>query len=285
MFRSTSCRSFSASTSVFFLVLPYLLLSLFTPYSAAEPIPVKTAQAAAHTFLVLRTQEGKAVAVGEMTQTTRAARVTTGVKFRFDDGSVYEETTVFSQHGVFQVLSDHILQTGPSFKEPVEVWIDCRTGEVKVRDMKPGKNKEDGKDNKHNDNITTSHVKIPADLANGIVPFIIENFPDEAEHTVTMLVATPKPRIVKLILSPQGEDTFSIGKTKYKAARYVAKPQIGGVAGAVAPLVGKQPPDAQFWVFKGPVPCFLKSAGPLSADNIVWQIELATPTWSGDGKK
>lgn len=285
MFRSTSFRSFSASTSVFFSILPCLLLSVFTPYGAAEPIPVKTAQAAAHTFLVLRTQEGKAAAVGEMTQTTRAARVTTEVKFRFDDGSIYEETTVFSQHRVFRVLSDHTLQTGPSFKEPMEVWVDCRTGEVKVRDMKHGKNEKDGKDNKNNDNVTTSHLKIPADLANGIVPFIIENFPDEAEHTVTMLVATPKPRIVKLILSPQGEDTFLISKTKYKAARYVAKPKIEGVAGAVAPLVGKQPPDAQFWVFKGPVPAFLKSAGPLSADNVVWQIELATPTWSGDGKK
>jgi hypothetical protein len=285
MFRSTSFRSFSASVSVSFSILGYLLLSFFKPCSAAEPVPVKTAQAAAHTFLVLRTQEGKAVAVGEMTQTTRAARVTTNVKFRFDDGSMYEETTVFSQHGIFQVLSDHTLQTGPSFKAPMEVWIDCRTGEVKVRDMKPGKNKEGGKVDKDKDNVTTFHPKIPSDLANGILPVIVENFPDEAEHTVTMLAATPKPRIVKLILSPQGEDTFLISKTRYKAARYVAKVQIGGVAGAAASLVGKQPPDTEFWVFKGAAPVFLKSSGPLSADNIVWQIELAIPTWPGGSEK
>ena len=52
----------------------------------------------------------------------------------------------------------------------------------------------------------------------------------------------------------------------------------------VAPLVGKQPPDTEFWVFKGPSPVFLKSAGPLSADNVIWQIEVASPTWSGREK-
>lgn len=64
----------------------------------------------------------------------------------------------------------------------------------------------------------------------------MENFPDEGEHTVTMLAATPKPRIVKLALSARGEDTFSVGKASYKAARYLAKVEIG-VAGVVAPLV------------------------------------------------
>ena len=130
-------------------MLPCVFLSLVAPDCAAESISVKIPQAAAHTFLLLRTQEGKAVAVGEMTQSVRAAKVTTRVKFRFDDGSKYEETTVFSQHGVFQVLSDHTLQTGPAFKDPMEVWIDCRSGQVKVRDMKPGKDL--GKDKKNKD--------------------------------------------------------------------------------------------------------------------------------------
>lgn len=262
--------------SLFFSLLSYLLLWLSSSHCAAEMIPVKSAQAAAHTFLVLRTEEGMPVAVGEMTQTVHDAQVTTRVKFQFDDGSKYEETTVFSQHGIFQVLSDHTLQTGPSFKDPMEVWIDRRKGEVKVRDMKPGKDK---------DNVISSHLKIPADLANGILPVIVENFPNGAAHTVTMLAATPKPRVVKLVLSPQGEDTFLIAKTRYKATHYVAKVEIGGIAGAVASLAGKQPPNTEFWVFKGSAPVFLKSAGPLSADNIIWQIELAVPAWAGDSKK
>jgi hypothetical protein len=280
-------------------VLPGLFLALFTPHCASESISVKNAQAAAHTFLLLRTQEGRAVAAGEMTQTIRAAMVTTRIKFRFDDGSRYEETTVFTQHGVFQVLSDHSLQTGPAFKDPMEVWIDCRTGEVKVRDMKAGKDKDnenengkagdknrdkDREKNRDKDHVITSRMKIPPDLANGILPVVVENFPDEGQHTVTMLAATPKPRIVKLVLSPQGEDEFSVGKARYKAARYIARVELGGVAGAIAPLVGKQPPDTEFWVFKGSAPVFLKSSGPLSADNLVWQIELAIPTWPGSEK-
>jgi len=278
MLGSTSFRS------VLLLVVPGLL-SFFVPCCPSEIFSVKNPQAAAHTFLVLKTQEGKIVAVGEMTQTVRGARLTTRVNFHFDDGSRYEETTVFTQHGIFQLLTDHTLLTGPAFKNPAEVWINCRTGEVKVRDMKPGKEKDD-QNGKGGDkgSIITSRVKIPPDLANGILPIIVENFPDDAQHTVTMIAATPKPRIVKLVLSSQGEDTFSVEKASYKAAHYVAKVELGGIAGVVAPLVGKQPPDTEFWVFKGPSPVFLKSAGPLSADNVIWQIEVASPTWSGREK-
>jgi hypothetical protein len=251
-----------------------LAISFFTVrLGLAEPIPVKHVEGAIHGFMLLRTEEGKAIAIGDLDQTVEGARVTTNLKFRFEDGSIHEETTVFSQRGVFRVLSDHLLEKGPAFKKPIEVWIDCSTGQVKVRDM------EDGKDK-----VTTHHVEIPVDLANGIVPMLIQNFPDDAEHTVTILAATPKPRIVKFVITPESEDTFSIAGTKYKAKQYTAKVQIGGVAGAVAPVVGQQPPDSHFWIFKGAVPIFLKSIGPISAGTPVWQIELASPTWGRDQK-
>jgi hypothetical protein len=250
-----------------------LVISFLTAWGLAEPIRVKHIQGAIHGFMLLRTEDGKAIAVGDLDQTAQGARVTASLKFRFEDGSIHEETTVFSQRGVFRVLNNHLLEKGPAFKKPIEVWIDCPTGQVKVREM------EDGKDK-----VTTHHVDIPADLANGIVPMLIQNFPDDAERTVTMLAATPKPRIVKFVITPEGEDTFSIAGTKYKAKQYLGKIQIGGVAGAVAPVVGQQPPDSHFWIFKGAVPIFLKSIGPISAGAPVWQIELASPTWGRDQK-
>ena len=74
-----------------------------------------------------------------------------------------------------------------------------------------------------------------------------------------MVVATPKPRIVKLAISSAGNDSFSLEGSKREAAHYVIKVEIGGVAGVVAPLVGKQPPDAHVWVLGGEIPAFVKS--------------------------
>jgi hypothetical protein len=60
---------------------------------------------------------------------------------------------------------------------------------------------------------------------------------------VSMVVATPKARLVKLTIAPQGEDPFSIGGSRRRATHYVVKVEIGGVAGLMAPLMGKQPRD------------------------------------------
>ena len=52
---------------------------------------------------------------------------------------------------------------------------------------------------------------MPPDLANGMVPLVVENMlPNAPETTVSMLVATPKLRLVKLAISSLGEETFSV---------------------------------------------------------------------------
>jgi hypothetical protein len=237
--------------------------------SVAEQIPVKYPEGVTHGFLLLRSEEGKVIASGDLDQTVQGTVVTTKLEFHFLDGSVHEETSVFSQRRVFRVLTYRLLEKGPSFKSPIEVWIDSEKSEVKVRDMKDGKDK-----------IAAQRMTIPADLANGIVSTIIKDFGNDAPHTLAMLAATPKPRMVKMVITPEGEDSFSVGANSYKARRYVGKIKIGGIAGVVAPLVGKQPPDTHFWVLRGAAPTFLKSLGPLGADTPVWQIELASPRWA-----
>src|SRR5436305_9910495 len=99
----------------------------------ADMIPVRHTEGLIHGFLVVRTLEGKAVADGQMTQDARGDRVTTHLIFRFKDGSVYEDTTIFSQRGTFRLLSDHLILRGPSFKQPVDTSIDASTGQVKLR--------------------------------------------------------------------------------------------------------------------------------------------------------
>lgn len=94
-----------------------------------------------------------------------------------------------------------------------------------------------------------------------------------------MLVATPKPRLVKLEISPAGEDSFTVGGSAGKATRYVVKVDIGGIGGLVAPIIGKQPPDTHVWMIGGKAPGFLKSEGPVFQDGPVWRIALASPVW------
>jgi hypothetical protein len=253
-------------------------------WAVAEPIHVKYVEGTVHGFMVLRTEDGKTIAIGGVDQTVHGALVTTTLNFHFEDGSEYEETTVFSQRSVFRVLSNHLLAKGPAFKKPTEVWIDCRSGQVKVREIHDRKKNDDKENADKEEKVTTHHIDIPADLANGIAPTLIKNFSDDSQRTLTMLAAAPKPRIVKLVVTLQGEDSFSIEGTKYKAKQFLAKVQIGGVAGAVAPVVGQQPPDSHFWILEGEAPTFLKSTGPLAPAMQVWQIELASPVWSREQK-
>jgi hypothetical protein len=97
--------------------------------------------------------------------------------------------------------------------------------------------------------------------------------------TVSLVAATPKPRLVKLEVSSEGEDTFSIGGLKLKATRYVVKVNLGGIAGVVAPLLDQQSPDSHVWVLSGEAPSFVKAEAPLFFGGPVLRIELTSPTW------
>src|SRR5437660_5580971 len=89
----------------------------------ADMIPVRHTEGLIHGFLVVRTLEGKAIADGQMTQDARGDRVTTHLIFRSKDGSVYEDTTIFSQRGTFRLLSDHLILRGLFFKHPAATEI------------------------------------------------------------------------------------------------------------------------------------------------------------------
>jgi hypothetical protein len=80
-------------------------------------------------------------------------------------------------------------------------------------------------------------------------------------------------------MSPRGEEPFSVSGSKRTAMHYVIKVEIGGIAGAIAPLVGKQPPDIHVWVLGGEAPAFVKMEGPLFYGGPLWRIELASPVW------
>jgi hypothetical protein len=68
------------------------------------------------------------------------------------------------------------------------------------------------------------------------------------------------------------------GSTR-KATHYVVHVDIKGLAGLMAELVGKQPPDSHVWIMQDEAPAFVKSESPLYPGGPLWRIELTGPTW------
>jgi hypothetical protein len=86
---------------------------------------------------------------------------------------------------------------------------------------------------------------------------------------------------VKVAISPHGEEPFSLVGSHRKAMRFVLKIELGGVAGVVAPLIGKAPPEVQIWIIGGLAPAFVREEGPLYQGGPVWTIQLTSPVWPG----
>jgi hypothetical protein len=242
--------------------------ALFQPSAwSADAVAVRHTEGLMHGFLVVRTLEGKTIADGEMTQVAQGDHVTDYLIFRFKDSSIYEEKTIFSQHGRFRLLSDHLVQKGPAFKQSLETSIDTSKGQVTVR-YADGDGKE---------KVLTQRVELPPDVANGLLLTLLKDVPPSVPRTtVSMVATTPKPRLIKLAILPQGQEPFSIGSFHHKATHYVVKVEIGGAAGLLAHLMGKQPPDTHIWVLGGQAPAFVKLEGPLYQGGPIWRIQLAS---------
>ena len=247
-----------------------LAVAALCGFALADTVAVKHSEGLVHGFLVLRTLTGETIADGDLIQTSKAGQVTTRLIFRFRDGSVHDETAVFTQDGTFRLVRDHLVQRGPSFSTPIDASLDGSSGEIQIR----------YKDEKGVEKLVKEKLELPPGVANGLAFTLLKNIsPTTPETRIPMVAAGPKPRVVTLLVSPAGEDSFMIGSSARKATHYVVKIKIGGIAGVVAPLIGKQPPDSHVWIMQGDAPAFVKSEGPLAPDGPAWRIELASPTW------
>lgn len=236
---------------------------------SAESIPVRYPEGTVHGFLALRTLEGELLASGDLTEVLHGDQAVSRLVFRFKDGSVDDETTIFSQRGTFRLISDHHIQKGPSFPHPTNVLIKAATGEVTVRYQEKDREK-----------VKTDHVDVSPDLANGILLTLLKNIlPDTKETKVSYVGADPKPRLVHLSITPSGEEAFSVAGGRHKATVFVVKVEIGGIVGKIAPLVGKQPADTKVWVIFGGAPAFVRADEALYTGGPIWTIEIMGPEW------
>src|ERR1051326_7711318 len=112
-----------------------------------------------HGFLVLRALDGQILADGDLNQVARGGRVTSKLVFRFRDGSYHEETAVFSQSHYFQLITNHLVQRGPSFSHPIDMSIDTSQRHVTVR----------YRDDNGKEKVADERMDLPPDLANGLI--------------------------------------------------------------------------------------------------------------------
>lgn len=242
---------------------------MLIPSRLSAQVTVHHKEGLVHGFLALKTLQGEVLAEGDWIQNVRGNRVTCQLVFHFKDGSLHDEVAVFSQSGHFRLLSDHLVQKGPAFPHPIDMAVDGTSGKVTVRYEEDGKEKE-----------ATKQLQLPPDLANGVILILLKNISSSVPETRVGFVApTSKPRLVNLVITPHGEEEFSTGSMHRKAMHYVVKVDIGGLTGAFAELLGKQPPDTNVWILEGEAPTFIKSEGPLGFGGPVWRIELVSPVW------
>jgi hypothetical protein len=220
-----------------------------------------------HAFLILKTLEGASLADGELIQTPRGDQVTARLVFHFKDGSIHDETSVFSQRQRFRLITHHLVQKGPIFPQPLDMSIDASADRVTVRYAEDGQQK-----------VETEQIGVIPSLANGFIVTLLKNAqPGAPPATISYVAATPKPRLVKLAITAVGEEPFSTGGLTRKVTHYVLKVEIGGISGLLAPLLGKQPPDSHVWILQDEAPAFVKSEQPMYVGGPVWRIETVSP--------
>jgi hypothetical protein len=232
----------------------------------AEPISVKFTEGLTHAFPVLRSAggeklaAGEVIAHGEVVQIPKGDRVENRMTFRFPDGSIYDERVVFSQQDTFSLISYQLVQKGQSFPESIEAKVDRETGSYEVR----YKGDEDAAEQ-----VLKGKVELPNDVYNGMLGLLLKNMPAGTATTVQIIAFTPKPQLVKMLLTPAGDDTLIVGGVAVTATRFLVKPQLG----LFASLLVTDLPDIKVWILGGEAPAFLKFEGPLFLMGPIWRID------------
>ena len=252
-----------------FLVI--LLACTMQPRLHAEPPVVLYVQGTYHGFLELLSQDGQVVAFGDSTQVVHGDRVTSQTTFTFKDGSTDEETTVFSQHRTFELISDHHIQKGPFFPHPMEVFVDARSGQFMTRTT--GKDGQGGVQDQ---------------------PCSVARRPRQRYGSPRRRKHEPR-RIFKNSLNGRCHTQSARGQTRHLqtwrrqllpcrhclARRSIMRSRLcsAELAGFVAPLIGKAPPNIEIWTVTGQAPTFVREQGPIYPDGPVMTIQLVSPTW------
>lgn len=261
---ATSARHRPATLSLSLIAALFCWLSS----ASAAPVPVRFTEGMVSGFLLLSDISGGRIASGEFLQASQSGEIKSRTLFQFKDGSVHDETAVFTQERRFVLKSYHLLQKGPAFREDLEVSLERSTGKYRVKVKAHGGPEK----------LLTGQLDLPLDVYNGMVPSVVKNLAKGARETVHMVAFTPAPRVIELEITPTGEEGVLIGDLRRTATHYLLKPKLR-LLKIPATLLGRMPPDDHIWIIASEVPAFVKFQGPLATDGPIWRIELTSPVW------
>jgi hypothetical protein len=247
-----------------FLVAAFWAITLGTA-APAEPISVRHIQRPMHRFMVAHSEAGKIIASGEFSQVVQGDEVTMRLTYHFVDGSIDDETTTYRQQGTFRLVRNHHIQKGPFFVKPVDFAVEAATGIATSRIA----------DKNGNIHVESHHIDLPDDLANGFVGTLLLNVPQNAmPFRVGILAPVYGGRLIRILISQEGEQLFHTEGLTLKAAVFRIHPELGGIVGVIAPLIGLQPKDVLVWVLEGDEPAVVRIVGQLGGYGPVVSSDL-----------
>jgi hypothetical protein len=175
----------------------------------AAPIEARFPEDETHGNLLVRSLAGEIIGRGEMTQVIRDGDlVEYRLVFLFKDGSLHDEKMIFSQLGVFMMVSYRLVQRGPSFPEQLDVSIERGRGNT-LCDPKRGR--------KRKRMCWLGQTALPKDVYNGMSITVPKNLQKGADEMVSILAFTPAPQIINVqLLAIEGEHVH-IGDRSSKA--------------------------------------------------------------------
>jgi len=247
-----------------FLVAAFLTI-LLGAAAQAERISVKHIQLPRHEFMAARSETGKIIARVEFAQVVQGDEVTMRLTYRFVDGSIDDETTTCRQQGTFRLVRNHHIQKGPFFAKPVDFTVEAATGIATSRT-------EDKNGEIH---VESEQIDLPDDLANGFVGTLLLNVPHNTPpFRVGILAPVFGGRLIRILISPEGEQPFQKAGQTLKATVFRIHPELGGILGVIATLLGLQPKDVMVWVLEGEQPAVVRVVGQLGGSGPVLSSEL-----------
>ncbi len=242
-----------------------LWVIMLGPAAPAERIAVKHLQLPEHGFMVARSETGKIIAQVEFSQAVQGDEVTMRLTYHFVDGSIDDETTTYKQQGAFRLVSNHHIQKGQFFAKPLDFIVEAGTGMATSRTV----------DKNGKIHIESEHMALPDDLANGLVGTLLLNVPhNTTPFRVGILAPVGGGRLIRLLISPEGEQPFQMAGHTLKATVFRVHPELGGIVSVIARLLGIQPKDVMVWVLEGEEPAVAVVVGQLGGSGPVVSADL-----------
>jgi hypothetical protein len=154
---------------------------------------------------------------------------------------------------------------GPFFAKPIDFAVEAATGIATSRTA----------DRNGKIHVESEHIDLPDDLANGFVGTLLLNVqPNTAPFRVGILAPVFGGRLIRILISPESQQPFQKNGQTFRATVFRIHPELGGILGVIATLLGLQPKDVMVWVLEGEQPAVVRIVGQLGGFGPVVSSEL-----------